>query len=118
MVAIRTIITVVLLSCALVYGGWYGHGVYYGYKENQAKEVQQIVDNGMKGIEQTNANQLEQFKRDFSNLKTKTIERQIPYIVKDKLYSVTCSNSEGIDTLEVYKQESNVLRTSTKEITK
>ncbi len=107
---LRQILGTVLLVFALVYGGWYGHGVYDGYLENQAKSVQEIVKDGMKSIEDRNSKDLEGLKTDMGNLKTNTIEKQIPIIVNNPIYKEVCTDANGIDLLQQYKDQSNAIR--------
>lgn len=108
MVQIKSLVAALVLACSLMYAGWYGHGVYYGYKENQAREVQELVKDGMKDIEQKNAAQLEDLKGELKNIKPTVKQNTI--IIKNPSYNLTCSDSEGVDVLEKYKADSNAVR--------
>lgn len=110
MIDTKTIVFVVVLALGLLYGGWYAHGVYYGYKENQVKEVQEVLKDGLKNIEGSNAAQLEDLKTSFANIKTNTILKQVPVIVNNPIYKEVCSTPEGIDLLQKYKEQSNEAR--------
>lgn len=43
-------------------------------------------------------------------MKTNTIEKQIPIIVNNPIYKEVCTDANGIDLLQQYKDQSNAIR--------
>ena len=102
-------IVALIYTLLILIGGWKLNTYYTGYQLNKQHEVEVIVKEGMNKIQEKNASQLTELQNQLNNLKPGVIERQNT-IIKQPIYSNTCIDQSGADSLSDYKKLSNEKR--------
>lgn len=107
--AYKQIIIALIVIVLSVFSGWKLNTYYTGYQLSQTQEVQKIVDDGMRNIQQNQAKVLQDKLDELKNQPFK-IQKEKETILNQPIYSTQCIDQKGIELLKKNQEQLNETR--------
>ncbi len=109
----KSIIIFIIVVSISVFSGWKLNTYYTGYQTSLKQEVTQVVEQGLRDIQQNQAKVLTDKLNELNNQPFK-IQKEKETIVERPIYSQQCIDNDGINLLKKNQENLNETRNKTR----
>lgn len=109
----KSIIIFIIVVVLSIFSGWKLNTYYTGYQTSLKQEVTQVVEQGLRDIQQNQAKVLTDKLNELNNQPFK-IQKEKETIVERPIYSQQCIDNDGINLLKKNQENLNETRNKTR----